>query len=462
MDARTRDERSNAMKPSFSKGTTLQTWSVLWLRSPFVQDPWGNDSKALKSTLDAFCKILHTCGVNCAPPYPPGIRPNIDNNDNDRDEMEIKNGFKSLLEKNRATKLLLVILPRRDDTLYNIVKRAGDLQFGIHTVCVIADKFNKPNNDQYFANVALKFNLKLGGNNHTLDNAALGFLAQGKTMVVGIDVTHPSPSSEEAAPSVAAMVASIDKDLGQFLAVLHAQKSRQEMVADLTSMLKSRLRLWQKHNNQNLPENILVYRDGVSEGQYSKVLDEELPLLRKACTELYPPKGKPAAISVIIVGKRHSTRFYPTSMDRTQIDERSSNPKNGTIVDRGITEPRVWDFYLQAHTAIQGTARPAHYFVVHDEIFRRLPIPPTFAHAADVLEHVTHNLCYMFGRATKAVSYCPPAYYADLVCERGRCYLSHLFSPNTSQAGSVSADPPVNNNPQIQVHNSIQDTMFYI
>ena len=33
----------------------------------------------------------------------------------------------------------------------------------------------------------------------------------------------------------------------------------------------------------------------------------------------------------------------------------------------------------------------------------------------------------MFGRATKAVSLCPPAYYADILCERARVYLSGLF-----------------------------------
>ena len=60
---------------------------------------------------------------------------------------------------------------------------------------------------------------------------------------------------------------------------------------------------------------------------------------------------------------------------------------------------------------VEGTARPAHYVVVQDQIG---------------LEQVyleTHKLCYLFGRTTKAVSNCPSAYYADLLCERARCYL---------------------------------------
>ena len=37
------------------------------------------------------------------------------------------------------------------------------------------------------------------------------------------------------------------------------------------------------------------------------------------------------------------------------------------MLDRGITMERGWDFYLQAHHCIQGTAKPAHYVVVHNE-----------------------------------------------------------------------------------------------
>jgi len=53
------------------------------------------------------------------------------------------------------------------------------------------------------------------------------------------------------------------------------------MITDVGNLLKSRLTLWQKHNNRQLPENILVYRDGVSEGEYELVRDLEVPALKK-------------------------------------------------------------------------------------------------------------------------------------------------------------------------------------
>lgn len=315
------------------------------------------------------------------------------------------------------------------------------------------------------ANVALKFNLKLGGVNQKIDDAKLGIISEGKTMVIGIDVTHPSPGSAENAPSVAGMVGSIDRHLGQWPAELHVQsKARKESVDSLTTMLKTRLHLWRtKGGNKQFPENILIYRDGVSEGQYDIVLKEELPLLRKACEEVYPApdlkEGLPH-MTIVVVGKRHHTRFFPTDggSDR-KITDATGNPINGTVVDRHVTEARNWDFFLQAHNALQGTARPAHYFTVLDEIFTPRRLPPGFQNHADVLEDLTHNMCYLFGRATKAVSICPPAYYADLVCERARCYLSGLYelSSVASESGRDDATDD-----DVRVHPKLKDTMFYI
>ena len=382
-------------------------------------------------------------------------------------DTRIETAFKNVSGDPRQTRLVLIIIPTANTLLYIRVKHICEVKIGVHTVCVVGSKFAK-SQPQYFANVALKFNLKLGGINQLVDNTRLGIINEGKTMVVGIDVTHPSPGSASNAPSVAGMVASVHKCLGQWPVDLRIQESRREMVSELDSMLKSRLHLWKMQGKHEVfPDNLLVYRDGVSEGQYVTVIETELPLLRKACAELYPShdtkKGLPH-ITIIIVCKRHHTRFYPTTANNA---DRSANPKNGTIVDRGVTEARNWDFFLQSHTALQGTARPAHYYIVLDEIFAKRKVPPPFQNVADVLEDLTHSMCYLFGQATKAVSICPPAYYADIVCERARCYLSGLFdaiTPSGTPAQSVLGDGghPEARTEDVLIHPNLRDTMFYI
>ena len=52
----------------------------------------------------------------------------------------------------------------------------------------------------------------------------------------------------------------------------------------------------------------------------------------------------------------------------------------------------------------------------------------------------------MFARATKAVSLASPAYYADLACERGRCYINRLLQGYTSSRGTTSSASSASSN----------------
>jgi hypothetical protein len=446
----------------FRTGAVLQKWSCLYVDMP-AEHPRAQNftSETLNALIAQLHFVLKDTGIEASPPLP-SQRVQL----RDMDDPALEN---FMARAASSLQMLFVILPASPIPLYNRIKQLGDVKYGIHTICSVGSKIAKPQGqDQYLRNEALKVNLKLGGDNHMVEPQSLGMITEDKTMVVGIDVTHPSPGSSSAAPSVAAMVASINSRLGQWPGVLSIQsKSRQEMVSDLKDMLKSRLRLWREKGKHNAyPENILVYRDGVSEGQYSQVLDTELPLLRAACKEVYPAsdqsKGLPR-MTIVVVGKRHHTRFYVTKESDA---DRSGNPKPGTVVDRGVTEARSWDFFLQAHAAIKGTARPAHYFVVLDEIFRQRLAKAPGKNVADELQQLTQSMCYTFGRATKAVSYCTPAYYADILCERARCYLYQVFdSPTHSVAPSVTSSGLPGAGPtqtDVDIHGRLKDSMFYI
>lgn len=47
----------------------------------------------------------------------------------------------------------------------------------------------------------------------------------------------------------------------------------------------------------------------------------------------------------------------------------------------------------------------------------------------DQLHQITFNLCWVFAKALTPVSYAAPAYYADRLAERGRCYLLPFLTP---------------------------------
>lgn len=107
---------------------------------------------------------------------------------------------------------------------------------------------------------------------------------------------------------------------------------------------------------------------------------------------------------------------------------------------------------------MQGTTKPTHYYVVHDEI----------GFKADELQVLTNAVSYMFSRATKAVSLVSPAYYADLCCERGRCYIHKQLQGITGvNLAATDADAKVMEEAKNLWHggvagNQLKNTMYYL
>lgn len=453
----------------FKNPKPLRRWEYLAIRSSKAKEGrYVRDATELQPSMNLLIKVLKTVGVQASEPKGGRTLEIVGPND----------GLLSkTIEKAASEKLdiLFIILPEKDTVLYNSVKKLADVTWGVQTICVVGQgaKFYKKGAEQYCANVALKFNLKLDGTNHVLSDPRspqakrIAIISENKTMVVGIDVTHPGPGS--ANPSIAAMVASVDADLAVWPADLKVQiRTRQEMVTLLGEMLRSRLELWEKKHH-DYPENILVYRDGVSESQYEQVLENEFSLMKKACTPLYSgAKKPPPKFTIIIVGKRHHTRFFPQA--GSQVRDKFGNPRCGLVVDRGITEARNWDFFLQSHSSHLGTARPSHYYVIWDEIFTNPEADyiPSGMNPADLLEQVTHDMCYLFGRATRAVSLCPPVYYADIACERAGRYLagrSYGSDSGRSESEMNEADRERLRRTlqdDINIHVNLKDKMFYI
>ncbi|KAF7968003.1 hypothetical protein HWV62_32204 [Athelia sp. TMB] len=455
------DERAswNLRNVKFAQGGRLAGWAVLIIQDGNQRDEFqGADDPELKKVVAGFSKMCSTSGmqVDRAEPMFAACRlPPKDYNDPIR--AKAVQAIRATLTTMQAKPtVILVILSNGDKHVYSGIKHLCDSYLDVATVCVHSSKIRKEKGQmQYFANVALKMNMKMGGTNHCLDPRSMSWLQQAPTMLVGMDVTHPGPGSIKGTPSIAAVVASTDSQYGQFPASMEIQESKKEMITNLAQMMKERLTAY-RNKNRTLPTRVIVYRDGVSEGQFQIVVGEELPLIKEAFhsfntpQQTYNPK-----LTIVICGKRHHTRFYPTEASAA---DRDGNPRPGTVVDRGVTAVYDFDFFLQAHGGLQGTTRPTHYYVVHDEI----------GFKADALQGLTNAVSYMFARATKAVSLASPAYYADLCCERGRCYL-HALLQGASQGNTTTAsnEEAIMQQAAAMWHNGVggrnlKETMYYL
>jgi eukaryotic translation initiation factor 2C len=143
-----------------------------------------------------------------------------------------------------------------------------------------------------------------------------------------------------------------------------------QIISDFSHFMRDLLWDWYVLNGNMFPKNVLYYRDGVSMSQYAAVCTEELDQVAKAFVDV-AERAKVAKVpdfklTAVIVTKRHSTRFFPTKAGDAQ--NNNGNTKPGTLVDSVVTNPYFTDFYLQSHNGIKGTARPAHYFVLRNEM----------------------------------------------------------------------------------------------
>lgn len=96
------------------------------------------------------------------------------------------------------SKMVVLILERKDQDNYSAFKYLVDRVFGFHSIVMIEDSNKRKREwastglDQYCGNITMKANLKMGGINHS------AYSKQGNieewlktTLKLGADVTHP-------------------------------------------------------------------------------------------------------------------------------------------------------------------------------------------------------------------------------------------------------------------------------
>jgi eukaryotic translation initiation factor 2C len=207
------------------------------------------------------------------------------------------------------------------------------------------------------------------------------------------------------------------------------------------------------------------------QGQYDKVLKEELPQIFEAFKRIDPknPRYHPT-LSIFICGKRHNARFFPPN---SEFADKNGNTLPGTVVDKSVTSMLDFDFYLQAHAGLQGTVKPTHYVVIYDES----------SLTADLAQQGVHTVSYLYARATKAVSLVPPAYYADIVCEQARYWIHGFLNQGGGSDTASSAEGVESTSTAMRkardaaeqrvydaaqrmwgsgLHPNLQDVMFYL
>lgn len=420
----------NLRGKKFVHGATMSNWGVVVSANV--------NERAVSNFIRTLCDTARTCGLEVHDENP--VMVHMDQHRGAQVEELMDTCAKELARRDKGPpQLIMVIKQDKGTASYGDIKRMSDTLLGIPSQCIVSANIPKAN-PQYCANVCMKINMKLNGKNSIL-REPLPLVSSAPTIIIGADVEHPR-SGIGFRPSIASVVASIDRYSSRYVARVQAQKSRGDIL-QLPSMLRELFLAYYQNTNRK-PERVVYFRDGVSEGQMFDVLQAEMRSLRKAFKMISDDYCPP--VTFVVVNKRHHMRSFGINQGDT---DRKGNVNPGTIIDTGIVDTHKFDFFLYGHAGIQGTSVPAHYTVLHDENQM----------SADDIQRLTYYLGYTFSRCSRSVSFTTPVYYAHLAAGRARFFLNDT-SDGASTIGSYNSNS--SNFDFTGLHKNLENCMFYI
>lgn len=311
-------------------------------------------------------------GITVENPKIVGVRADKSSGGKVRDSDIIK-----AISSNPNTKIALVFLPKKNaDRVYKRVKAYCNQEAGIASQFFTCWEPSKTDNiyklavaSKVLMQMCAKLKVKLWKVQTPKDINVNGH----QTMIVGADVFHKNMHQ-----SVTSVVSTYDKDFSSYYSQTSVQKRRgDDTLYDIADKVKLAARRYVKENKAP-PNIIIVYRDGVGQGQVDRVREKELKSLIKGLQQEF--NGHNVKLAYIIVTKRLSDRFF------TKSGNFFNNPEGGLIVDTHVVKDNTFEYFMVAQAVNQGTATPTNYNVIFNNTDLK----------AETFYELTYNQCYSY------------------------------------------------------------------
>lgn len=411
----------------------ITKWAIFFL---------DKNTQIVQSFVSCMQQQARKMGLNFAAPKPVKLP-------NDRTETYLAALKESIVPD---AQLMVTVFPQMRSDRYAAVKK---LCYVDNPVASQVINLKTISNEKKLASVAqkiaLQINCKLGGELWACTTPFKNL------MVVGIDVYHDKTSGGK---SVAGVITSMNDSLSRYHSKTVIQQQGQEIVNSLTTAFnEGMIKYWEVNNRW--PEHIVVFRDGVGDGQLETTAKHEAGQFIRAFqhiteegqengsgghsplhshsngngnghangngngkrwspkmednTTMLPSSYSPG-FTFVVVQKRINTRILGV-LEKAGKKE-YENPPPGAIIDHTVTRFKYKDFFLVPQSVNQGTVSPTHFIVVRElgtEFPYREISTPTLS-PTDV-QKLAYKLTHMYYNWPGTVRVPAPVQYAHKLCD---------------------------------------------
>lgn len=343
------------------KSVTIESWVLMYCE---------RDSSVAEEFMNSLKEVSRQLGITFH-------APRIIRLPNEQAKTYVEAGKASV---KRTDQLVVMLTPgkgQREDR-YSACKRLYSCDLPVPCQFIRCGTVNNPRKIRSICQkIVIQILCKVGGQPWGIKFPMKSF------MVIGIDVYHDTIDRKK---SCVGVVASMNETTSSWWSQTFFQHSLEEISVKLSQVIVSALRKYHAINGF-VPQKVIVYRDGVGDGQLDIVLQLEvtqavnaIKFYMRDCHASEPETH----ISYVIVQKRINTKL--------SLRQGGSilNPQPGTFLDHTITHPEYNDFYLVSQHVNQGTVNPTKYIVLTETGVLKLEHHQKMAYK---MTHMYYNWC---------------------------------------------------------------------
>ena len=284
-----------------------------------------------------------------------------DRSNNAEDWTETVNDY---MKKNKYQFVLFFL--DRNDFIYKNLKKHSLSQKGYISQVVKTFSIRK-NTLSVCSKILIQLNNKLGGETYRVDFKKI--INKLNIMAVGVDSSH-IPGKRTGV----AMTATINNNFTEMYngEEIIEEKNKEQLQFCVAKFLKDAVKVFVKKVGSI--DGIVIYRQGVSL-QQKDFLETEEKHIDQFC------KDNKIRYYYILVNTKSTYKFFETDKNQTKF----ANPAPGFLMFKEVTNPNLFEFYMQPQQVTGGSATPTCYNVHCGDL-----------NQPEMIMYLTYGLCQMY------------------------------------------------------------------